>query len=354
MLNLDCADVRIMDRTFKIFGHADDRWFQSLKANGQHTEFDHSKLRHIIKDGDICLDLGANLGTMTLAIAMATPAGHVYAYEASQETTEALKQTIRANGLINATAFAAAVGRPDQLMKFFDVPRMRAGGHCVPDDDDHNRSIHEPETARMYEVRTKSVDQIVAELGLSRVDFIKIDVEGAELDVLDGARDTLMRFKPTVMMEFNSFAFLMIREIVPRHALKKIMAIFDKVYYFENRNGDLMQLAKTEDNLERFLQHNLTEGFVDDLLCAFDERNIRIDRMRPSAESSAIPLDPASPPQTEHASNKKALTALSPAEAAAEIERLRGELAAVRASTSWRITKPLRWLKGHTGNLAAG
>lgn len=344
MPEFDCADVRIMDRTFKIFGYSDDRWFRGLKASGQHTEFDHAKLRHLIKDGDVCLDLGANLGTMTLAIAMATPNGHVYAYEASEDTTEALKQTIRANGLTNATAFSAAVGRADQWMKFFDVPEIRAGGHCIPENAERNRSVHEPETARMLTVRTKSVDQIVGQLGLSRLDFIKIDVEGAELDVLDGARDTLQRFKPTVMMEFNSFAFVMISEIIPRHALKKIVATFDNIHYFENRNGSLVPLAKTEESQERFLQRNLTDGFVDDLLCTFNERNIEVAAMKQPASATPTPPDQASSPA--HAkSNGGDTTTFTAMDSNSEITRLQNELAAVRASTSWRITKPLRWLK---------
>lgn len=50
-------------------------------------------------------------------------------------------------------------------------------------------------------VKARPIDAVVAELGLSRVDVLKADVEGAELLVLRGARETLLRFKPLVLLE---------------------------------------------------------------------------------------------------------------------------------------------------------
>ena len=53
------------------------------------------------------------------------------------------------------------------------------------------------------EVRT--LDQLVSEAGLTRVDFIKIDVDGWEVDVFRGASDVLTRFKPTILMELAAY-----------------------------------------------------------------------------------------------------------------------------------------------------
>jgi hypothetical protein len=50
-------------------------------------------------------------------------------------------------------------------------------------------------------VRGRRIDDVVPELGLTRVDVVKIDVEGAEVLVLRGARETLMRFHPKLVME---------------------------------------------------------------------------------------------------------------------------------------------------------
>ena len=55
-------------------------------------------------------------------------------------------------------------------------------------------------------MRGRRIDDVVQELGIQRVDVLKVDVEGAELYVLRGAKDTLQRFHPKVVME-----------VIPRH-----------------------------------------------------------------------------------------------------------------------------------------
>ena len=59
-----------------------------------------------------------------------------------------------------------------------------------------------------------SIDAIVAELSLQRLDLIKIDVEGFELDVLKGALQTIRRFRPRIVAEFNSFALIANRNLL--------------------------------------------------------------------------------------------------------------------------------------------
>ena len=119
---------------------------------------------------------------------------------------------------------------------------------------------------------------------MPRVDFVKIDVEGAELDVLAGAVETMARFRPKVIMEFNSYALVHIREIIPRRALADICRVFDDMYYFQDRTGYLIPLAKTESDLEMFLHNNLLNGCVDDLLCTF--RGVKLGEVFPKRKST--------------------------------------------------------------------
>jgi FkbM family methyltransferase len=271
---LESCTVSLLDRNFEVFGYTDDTIFQDIKSKRTWRAFNLSHLENLISPDDICLDLGANLGMMTLALSVLAPNGHVYGFEASPETTLALKQTIRANALSNVSVSNVVVGCQAQTVKFFDMPDAQSSGHYV----DIEMPVEVPslcqDSFQVVVAETKSVDQLVEELSLKKVDFIKIDVEGAELDVLQGATGTFNKFSPLIAMEFNSYAFVHYREIAPRTALKRILDTFDEVYYFKNRTGELLRLGTTERERERFLHENLLGGLVDDLLCAFKETRL--------------------------------------------------------------------------------
>lgn len=114
-------------------------------------------------------------------------------------------------------------------------------------------------------VQVQTLDEVVERAEIDRLDLIKIDVEGLELDVLEGAKHTILRLQPTVIIEFNSFTLLAYRDISPRKALEMLFKIFDSIYYrVDNEIRRLDQL----DGLHHFLHSNLVaNGCVDDLIC---------------------------------------------------------------------------------------
>jgi FkbM family methyltransferase len=327
MRQLEDNPVTILGRKFDVFGYSDDAWYQEVKRAGSFHEFNLEYLQYLVAPDDICLDLGANIGMITLALSALVPNGHVYAFEGSPETTQALKETLRANKITNASAENTVVGRTAERVKFFDIPDMRSSGHYVPESNTREIApISQGGDSQIVVSETKSVDQIVRELGLQRLDFMKIDVEGAELDVLSGAAETFRKFSPLVVMEFNSYAFVHLREIAPREALRQMFDCFDEIYYFKNRTGELVQLENSAKAREQFLHDNLFHGFVDDLLCAFKEtRMVRLGAMKQQ---------------------------LAIAQKDVEIRRLKEIVAQKEAaldnvlrSPSWRVTAPLRRLK---------
>ena len=277
MRQIESGPITILGKKFEVFGYADDAWYQEVKRQGNFHEFNLQHLQYLVAPDDICLDLGANVGMVTLALASLVPNGHVYAFEGSPETTLALKETLRANRLANASAEHVVVGRAAEKVDFFDIPDMRSSGHYLPMNSGRHATSVSQDTSQSVPLETKSVDQIVQELGLQRLDFMKIDVEGAELDVLEGAAETFRRFSPLVVMEFNSYAFMHLREIAPREALRQIFKCFREVYYFKDRTGELIQLENSEKSRERFLHDNLFHGFVDDLLCVFRDTKMVSD-----------------------------------------------------------------------------
>ncbi len=142
---------------------------------------------HFIHQGDIVLDCGASDGDFT-RLALDTGAKTVVAIEISPSSAECIRRN---------TAAEAAAGRvivypkgvwdkEDTMMLNVDDTNFAA-----------NSVVMHPESAHpSVQVPLTTIDKLVAELKLPRVDFIKMDIEGAEIPALSGAHDTITRFKP--------------------------------------------------------------------------------------------------------------------------------------------------------------
>ena len=145
--------------------------------------------RHVPQPGDVVLDLGANLGCFMLPVArLVGETGHVYCVECVPNNAADLRRTVAANQLDNVTVIEQAAGATQGTTRM--SLHQKSSQHSAFYDSGG-------ETA---EVSTTTVDDLVAAQGLTRVDFIKIDVEGMEADVLRGAARTLRQHRPYVCM----------------------------------------------------------------------------------------------------------------------------------------------------------
>jgi FkbM family methyltransferase len=155
----------------------------------------------IVRPGDVCLDVGAQKGFMTLHMAKAAgPGGRVIAFEPDPRAMEALESNLHRNGLERVSLYACALADCEARCQFA-LSRQLGWSSRFPND------LAKPVVATTISVRTRRLDDIVAEMGVEpRTDclsFIKIDAEGSEPLVLQGAQETLRRFQPTLHIEIN-------------------------------------------------------------------------------------------------------------------------------------------------------
>ena len=154
-------------------------------------------------DGVVGIDCGANIGVHTIewAIAM-TGWGSVIAVEAQERLFYALAGNIAVNNCFNATAMNAAVSSEPGFMR---IPRpdyftASSFGSLELRQSATNEFIGQP--IDYSEASTVPVQKLALDsLKLPRVDLIKIDVEGMELEVLEGATDTIERTRPVLLVE---------------------------------------------------------------------------------------------------------------------------------------------------------
>jgi FkbM family methyltransferase len=149
-----------------------------------------------VNPGDTVIDVGAHIGSFSIKAAKETgPAGTVVAVEPSSENFKLLERNIGMNGFSNVRLLNAAGG--DHIGSDKLRISQRRGGNSF-----FNQGFKEVD---VEQVEIKTLDSVVESLKLGRVDFLKIDVEGSELNVLKGANKLLTIQHPKIAMETHPF-----------------------------------------------------------------------------------------------------------------------------------------------------
>jgi FkbM family methyltransferase len=151
-------------------------------------------LRSHAPAGGTVLDVGGNIGVHTLEAAQAVgPGGRVVAIEPMPHHAQRIRDDAALNGFRHVDVVQAAVGSaPGEVSIGLPAEGANEGMYCIGGQQD------------AVTVPMRTIDEIVQTQGLARVDVIKMDIEGAEFGALTGARQTLERFRPTILIEVNS------------------------------------------------------------------------------------------------------------------------------------------------------
>lgn len=159
-------------------------------------------LRGMLQPGMVAIDVGANEGLYTLfAAARLGPTGRVVAVEPSSRERATLQRNFEINGLANVMVVGAALGAAPGKANL-QIASAEHTGHNTLGSFVYDEVV--AEDSEMVTVET--LDGLVERLALSRVDFAKIDVEGAETSVLEGGGYVLRRFRPLLLLEANEEA----------------------------------------------------------------------------------------------------------------------------------------------------
>lgn len=165
-------------------------------------------LAKLIAPDSVIFDVGSHAGQFAKLFAGLAPRGHVYAFEPGSYALSILRPAIRFNRLDNVTVVPCGLGdAPAELS--LSVPIKPSGSvgfglsHVRPAGADAPGEARAGWQFRAETVTISTVDTVVRERGIARVDFIKADIEGWELRMLTGARATLARDRPSLMIEVS-------------------------------------------------------------------------------------------------------------------------------------------------------
>jgi FkbM family methyltransferase len=156
-----------------------------------------------IRPGMQVLDIGGHVGFFTLGAALrAGPAGHVHVFEPTPETVRILERHIELNGWEDrVTVFPGVMADKDGEMTFYTYGTSMASSLSRANTMDLNPE--RPSQTKSVTVPAITLDSYCHSKGI-RPDVIKIDVEGAELLVLQGARAVLASCKPVILCEVHT------------------------------------------------------------------------------------------------------------------------------------------------------
>jgi FkbM family methyltransferase len=209
--------------------YVDHKIYFSLETEGL------TSLLSLIRPNFHIVDIGANIGQVTIPCASRAYKGRVLSFEPDPKNQERLQQNLNLNRFQNVEIVPKGLGRsPDTLT----LCRVN------PNNPGMNRILADTESrfdSTLVEITT--LDLVLDEKSWKKLDFIKIDVEGFEMQVLLGASKTLSRFKPTLFIELDD-KNLSIQGSSARHL---VMWLLDKGYTVFNAAGGEAINPKTSE-----------------------------------------------------------------------------------------------------------
>jgi FkbM family methyltransferase len=180
---------------FRLTANLHNPEHQRMYFYGEHDErYEINILKKVLCTGDVCWDIGANIGFFSCLFAsLIGPAGRVIAFEPLPATADFLRRNLELNGFHNVLIVRKAVGAtPATRPIYYDDAASAEGTASF-------LSSHAEQDFEIVQIDT--LDNLNGKL--PPADFIKIDVEGYQMEVLDGGREYFAQHNPMIMAELK-------------------------------------------------------------------------------------------------------------------------------------------------------
>jgi len=158
----------------------------------------------------VIFDIGANIGTFTTWMARAFPTGKIYAFEPQRAIFQMLSGNAAINNLYNVYTHNIALGQENKKIRFSEpnyFEKNDYGTFSLVED------IIAQKTNNVITIESKTLDSFVEYYDIEKIDLLKIDVEGMDLDVLIGGIETIKKYLPIIFIEHSDNRRSIIEEI---------------------------------------------------------------------------------------------------------------------------------------------
>ncbi len=163
---------------------------RSIYYTGTYEKGALAVMKRILREGDLFVDAGANIGLMSLfASGLVGHTGKVYAFEPNPETAAILRENIRINGAVNIEVSEYAIGKSPGKARIYERWDLNRGSATLIRPDVETGS---------HEVSVTTLSQFLRDEKAVRL--VKLDIEGYEPEALEGAMELLQREDPPMLM----------------------------------------------------------------------------------------------------------------------------------------------------------
>ena len=206
---------------------------KNIYLNGPYEKDILNEFMKVVKSGDVCLDVGANIGHHSIFLAkLVGETGRVIAFEPIPKLADQIEDSARENKLENLKVVVSALGEKNYETVIHINKYVIGSSSLLP--------TRYGTDVEKVNIKVSKLDDMCGDLKINKIDFIKIDVEGYEWFVLDGAKETISKYKPKIVIEYSPEYY---RQNDITHMDMIISFLRDNnysVYDIENENKEIL------------------------------------------------------------------------------------------------------------------
>lgn len=220
-------------------------------------------LEHLLTEDSVFFDVGSNIGAYLYVAEKHTAPSNIYGFEPIPALFSKLKKLFSATNLYDIAL------SNDSTTKEFKIPTIN-GVEFLPRATLNTEFKEMDETdATVFKVRTERIDDFVTNNSVKRVDLIKIDVEGHEMSVFEGATETIDKFSPYLIIEMEQ-----------RHHEADLNSLIDQVlskgyscYYFDIGDYTFKKLELNVHEIQKIEDHKKSRKYVNNFMFLPEKNN---------------------------------------------------------------------------------
>lgn len=223
-----------------------DEWVQQhIYFLGYFDSAGITLIKNRLKEGNVFIDIGANVGSYTLVAAKHVgETGKVIAFEPVGTAYDRLIENISLNNIANIEPERKAVYNKNQNLELHIASNKNLGMSSI--------YHHDTESGLIEKVGAIRFDDYISDHSIDRIDLIKIDIEGSEMFALQGMKESLEKFKPEIFIELKDEAFQH-SDYSVNHVVEFLTRLGYKQYAVDENGNLIPDLDKRRKDYYNFL-----------------------------------------------------------------------------------------------------